>query len=84
MMDKNLPPTPTVLRYAEFNQGFRKRLLDTYHSLPYPVQARADMLSPQFLEDLRRLKGKGLSAKEIGERLQVSSKTIRKYLKRAK
>jgi hypothetical protein len=80
MTDKKLPSTPTVLYYAESNPSFRKKLLDTYYALPYDVQARSDMFSPQFFEDLKRLKGKGLSAAEIGERLQVSSKTIQKRL----
>lgn len=80
MADKTLPSTPTVLDYADSNPGFRKRLLDTYHALPYSVQARADMFSPQFFEDLTRLKTKGLSDTEIGKRLKVSGKTVRKRL----
>ena len=28
-INKGLPPTPTVLSYAESNPGFRKKLLDT-------------------------------------------------------
>jgi len=68
-MDKGLPPTTTVLGYAESNPGFRKKLLDTYYALPYVVQARADMFSPQFYEDLKRLKVKGLPATEIGKKL---------------
>lgn len=83
-MDKGLPPTPTVLAYAESNPGFRKKLLDTYYALPYVVQARADMFSPQFYEDLRRLKGKGLPDTEIGEKLGVSKKTVQKRLKQIK
>ena len=80
-MDKGLPPEPTVLRYAESNSGFRKKLLETYHALPYTVQARADMFSRQFFKDLKRLRRKGLSATEIGEKLQVSGKTIWKRLR---
>jgi len=83
-MDKELPSKGTVLRFAESNPGFRKKLLDTYHALPYPVQARADMFSPQFLGDMKRLRGKGLSAKEIGKRLHVNWKTILKRLKQTK
>jgi hypothetical protein len=79
--DKNLPSRPMVLHYAESNPIFRERLLDTYYALPYAVQARADMFSPQFFEDLKRLRGRGLSAKEIGEELQVSFKTVLKRLK---
>lgn len=75
-MDKSLPPTPTVLRYAESHPGFRKKLMDTYDALPYEVQARADMFSPQFYKDLKRLRDKGLSSKEIGKRLGVSYKTV--------
>ena len=75
-MDKSLPSTPTVLGYAESHPGFRKKLIDTYHSLPYVVQARADMFSPQFYKDLKRLRDKGLSSKEIGKRLGVSYKTV--------
>lgn len=80
-MDKALPPEPTVLRHAELNSGFRKKLLETYHALPYAVQARADMFSREFFKDLKRLKRKGLSAAEIGEELQVSGKTIRRRLR---
>ena len=80
-MDKSLPPTTTVLNYAESHPGFRKNLIDTYYALPYVVQARADMFSPQFYEDLRRLKAKGLPATEIGEKLGVSHKTVRIRLK---
>ena len=80
-MNKGLPPTPTVLAYAESHPGFRKKLIDTYYALPYAVQARADMFSPQFYKDLRRLKAKGLPATEIGEILGVSHKTVRKRFK---
>ena len=52
----NLPGKGTILRYAELNPGFRKKLLDTYYSLPYAAQARADMLSPQFYRDMESLK----------------------------
>jgi hypothetical protein len=39
------------------------------------------MFSPQFFDDLKLLRRKGLSATEIGERLRVSSKIIQKRLK---
>jgi hypothetical protein len=45
---KNLPGKAAVPGYAESNP----------HALPYAVQARADMFSPQFFEDLERLKKK--------------------------
>ena len=57
-----IPGIATILRYAELNPEFRKKLMDTYHSLPYAVQASADMFSPQFYRDLGRLKTKGLPA----------------------
>jgi hypothetical protein len=79
-MDRGLPPLPTVLAYAESHPGFRKKLIDTYYALPYAVQARADMFSPQFYEDLKQLKAKGLPATEIGKKLGVSHKTVRKRL----
>ena len=69
----DLPGKGTILRYAELNPEFRKKLLDTYHGLPYEVQARADMFSPQFYRDLERLKKKGLPATEIGKALGISS-----------
>jgi hypothetical protein len=78
----NFPGKGTILRYAELNPEFRKKLIDTYHGLPYPVQARADMLSPQFYRDLERLKKKGLPATEIGRALGVSHKTVRRRLKK--
>jgi predicted DNA-binding protein (UPF0251 family) len=80
-MDKALPAKSRVLNYAEENPKFRKKMLDTYYALPYAVQARAVMFSPQFYEDLRRLKGKGLSDTEIGERLGISNKTVSIRLK---
>jgi hypothetical protein len=80
-MDTDLPPKTTVLMYAEANPGFRKKLLDTYYALPYGVQARAHMFSPQFYEDLKRLKLKGLTAKEIGKELGVSFKTVQTHFK---
>ena len=78
----NLPGKGTILRYAELNPEFRKKLLDTYHGLPYEVQARADMFSPQFYRDLKRLYRKGLPATEIGKALGVHHKTIRRRLKK--
>jgi ROS/MUCR transcriptional regulator protein len=78
----NLPGKGTVLRYAELNPEFRKKLVDTYHGLPYAAQARADMLSPQFYRDLERLKKKGLPATEIGKALGISHKTVRRRLKK--
>ena len=51
--------------------------MDTYYSLPYDVQARAGMFSPQFYEDLKRLKAKGLPNTEIGRKLGISYKTVK-------
>jgi hypothetical protein len=79
-MDKRLPTEPTVLYYADSNPSFRKKLLDTYHALPYSVQARADMFSPQFFKELKRLRRKNLTILQIAEKLQVSTKTIQKRL----
>jgi DNA-binding NarL/FixJ family response regulator len=70
-----------VLGYAKSNPGFRKKLLDTYPDLPYPVQARADMFSPRVFEEVKRLKSKGLSNREIGGKVGVSEKTVGKRLK---
>ena len=78
----NLPSKGTILRYAELNPGFRKKLVDTYHGLPYDVQARADMFSPKFYRDMEKLKKKGLPATEIGKALGVSHKTVRRRLKK--
>ena len=77
----NLPGKGTILRYAELNPGFRKKLLDTYYSLPYAAQARADMLSPQFYRDMEKLKKKGLPATEIGKALGISYNTVRRRIK---
>jgi hypothetical protein len=76
-MDKDLPASSGVLGYAESNPGFRKKLLDTYYALPYDVQARAAMFSPQFYKDLRKLKAKGLPNTEIGRQLRISHKTVK-------
>ena len=81
-MDENLPVSSLVLGYAESNPEFRKKLIDTYYLLPYDVQARTDMFSPQFYEDLKRLKAKGLSNKDIGKNLGVSHKTVSARLAR--
>ena len=81
-MDKNLPASSRVLGYAESNPGFRKKLIDTYYALPYDVQARAGMFSPQFYEDLKRLKAKGLPNTEIGRQLGISYKTVKIRLER--
>ena len=56
--------------------------MDTYYALPYDVQARTRMFSPQFYEDLKRLKAKGLANTEIGRKLGVSHKTVRTRLAR--
>ena len=81
-MDKNLPASSRVLDYAESNPGFRKKLMDTYYALPYDVQARARMFSPQFYKDLKRLKTKGLPNTEIGRQLGISYKTVKMRLER--
>ena len=78
----NFPGKGTILKYADQNPEFRKKLLDTYYSLPYADQARADMFSPQFYRDLERLKKKGLPATEIGKALGISHKTVRRRLKK--
>jgi hypothetical protein len=81
-MNEGLPASPRVLGYAESNPDFRKKLMDTYYALPYDVQARAGMFSPQFYEDLKRLKAKGLPNTEIGRQLGISYKTIKVRLDR--
>jgi hypothetical protein len=78
----NLPGKGTILRYAELNPEFRKKLLDTYYCLPYAAQARADMLSPQFYRDMEKLKKKGLPATEIAKALGISYNTVRRRLKK--
>jgi hypothetical protein len=83
-MDRDLPGSTTVKHYANVNPDFRKKMLDTYYSLPYAVQARADMFSPQFYQDLMRLKAKGLPGTEIAEKFGISEKTIYRRLKRIK
>jgi DNA-binding NarL/FixJ family response regulator len=40
------------------------------------------MFSPQFYEDLKRLKAKGLPDTKIGRELGVSNKTVKKRLAR--
>ena len=40
------------------------------------------MFSPQFYEDLKRLKAKGLANTEIGRKLGVSRKTVVARLER--
>jgi hypothetical protein len=81
-MDKNLPASSGVLGYAESNPEFRKKLMDTYYALPYDVQARAGMFSPQLYEDLKKLKAKGLPNTEIGKQLGISYKTVKIRLER--
>ena len=81
-MDENLPASSGVLGYAESNPEFRKKLMDTYYALPYDVQARARMFSPQFYEDLKRLKAKGLPNTEIGRQMGISHKTVKIRLDR--
>lgn len=81
-MDESLPASSRVLSYAESNPEFRKKLIDTYYALPYDVQARADMFSPQFYEDLKKLKAKGLANTEIGSKLGLSYKTVKARLER--
>jgi hypothetical protein len=76
-MNEGLPASSRVLGYAESNPRFRKKLIDTYYALPYDVQARAGMFSPQFYEDLKRLKAKGLPNTEIGKQLGISYKTVK-------
>ena len=78
----DLPGSATILRYAELNPELREKLLDTYYSLPYAAQARADMLSPHFYRDLEKLKKKGLPATEIGKALGISHNTVRRRLKK--
>jgi hypothetical protein len=81
-MTKNLPSKGTVLHYAESNPDFRKKMLETYHALPYAVQARANMFSPKFFEELKDLRDRGFNPAEIARQLKVSRKTIVKHLKR--
>ena len=81
-MSEGLPASSRVVHYAESNPGFRKKLMDTYYALPYDVQARARMFSPQFYKDLKRLKAKGLPNTEIGRQLGISHKTVRVRLDR--
>ena len=78
----NLPGKGTILRYAELNPEFRKKLLDTYRLLPYAVQVRADMCSSKFYQELEKLDKKNLPATEIGKILGVSAKTVRARLKK--
>ena len=81
-MDEDLPASSRVLGYAESNPGFRKKLIDTYYALPYDVQARTGMFSPQFYKDLKRLKAKGLPNTEIGRQFGISYKTVKIRLAR--
>jgi hypothetical protein len=75
-MDKTLPASSRVLNYAESNPEFRKKMLETYYAMPYDLQARARMFSPQFYNDLKNLKAKNLSNTEIGRLLGISRNTV--------
>lgn len=70
-----------MLGYAETNPSFRRKLLETYHALPCAVQARADMFSPEFFEEVKKLNSKGVSDRKVAEKLGVCSKTVTKRLK---
>ena len=81
-MDEFLPASSSLLDYAESNPEFRKKLIDTYFALPYDVQARTGIFSPQFYEDLKRFKAKGMPTTEIGRQLGISDKTVKILLGR--
>jgi hypothetical protein len=50
--DETPPSKEGVLHYSGANPDFRSKLLETYHALPYTVQARADMFSTPGLKVL--------------------------------
>ena len=80
--EKDLPGLTAVYEYSKLNPQFRQELLDTYHALPYCVQARAKMLSKQFNHDAKRLRQQGLLLREIGSELGVSTRTVIRHLKK--
>ena len=78
--DENLPSASSVFDYAKSNPDFRIKLMDTYYALPYDIQARSRRLSPQFYEDLKKLKNEGLSNTQIGEKLGVSFDIVKNHV----
>jgi len=80
--DKDLPGYTAIHKYRKRNPWFYQRLVDTFNALPYSVQARAQKLSPQFREDVKRLVKAGWSEREIASKLGVTSQDVNHRLNR--
>ena len=74
--DKDLPGLTSVYRYMKINPEFNRKYIDTFNSLPYSVQARAQNLSPQFYQDVKRLYDEVFSQPEIASMFGVARQTV--------
>ena len=77
----DLPGLTAVYEYRKTNSEFNQKYLDTFNSLPFPVQAQAQGLSYRFYDTIKRLyHEEGLPQREIAFKLGVSRRTVNLHL----
>lgn len=75
--DADMPKMSWWHEWARENSGYRERYRAIVETLPFPVQARAEMLGDRFRQAVIELCADGLTNKEIGGRLGVHYQTVR-------
>lgn len=79
--DPDVPCKTSWKCYVKEHPELNERVHRIQHSLPYPLQTRANDLSPRFSLDCRRLRARGDAVPDIAAALGVSSGTVIKALK---
>ncbi len=81
--DPDLPSMTALKNYVIKHPYLKEQIHKSNHSLPYPLQARANDLSPRFSLDCRRLRARGEIVPDIVAALGVSSGPVIRVLKEA-
>lgn len=80
--DDDMPSLSVWRKYRRDNPSYAKRFMEVWDRLPFSVQARAQMLGPRFLRELRLLFNQGLSDHEASHLLGVTAMACNRHTKK--
>lgn len=80
--DDDMPSWSVWWKYRRENPDYAKKFWEIWEQLPFEVQARAQMLGPRFLQELRQLFDMGLSDHEAARRLGVTAMACNRHTKK--
>ncbi len=81
LKDPDLPPGYCWSNFIKKHPEFVEKLKQTCYSLPYSIQVRCHITSPQFGIECQRLRDRGMSVAKIVDALGVTSGAVKRTLR---